>query len=62
MSNDDSFLQVMANARYHEGGEEAFTSIHERIRRGDIVGVVGHPSRTKKVTLSTVIIKLKDEL
>lgn len=31
---------------------EAFSSVHEHFRRGDIVGVIGTPSRTKKGELS----------
>eukprot|EP00123_Amoebidium_parasiticum_P011875 comp20956_c1_seq1/m.28036 comp20956_c1_seq1/g.28036 ORF comp20956_c1_seq1/g.28036 comp20956_c1_seq1/m.28036 type:complete len:592 (-) comp20956_c1_seq1:83-1858(-) len=44
-------LQVMADARTHaEGGD--FTEVHSRIRRGDIVGVKGRPSKTKRGELS----------
>lgn len=44
-------LQVMANARSYSS-EEAFNTDTDRIRRGDIVGVVGHPGKTKKGELS----------
>lgn len=44
-------LQVMANARSY-ASEEAFNADTDRIRRGDIVGVVGHPGKTKKGELS----------
>ncbi|VDM68512.1 unnamed protein product, partial [Strongylus vulgaris] len=45
-------LQVMANARYHAAGAEDFSKVHERIRRGDIVGFIGHPTRSKTGELS----------
>lgn len=44
-------LQVMANARSYSS-EEAFNKDTDRIRRGDIVGVVGNPGKTKKGELS----------
>ena len=46
-------LQVMANAMMYSSVEE-FTQIVEQIRRGDIVGVEGHPAKTKKGELSIV--------
>ncbi|KAH7727988.1 Krs1p [Aphelenchoides avenae] len=46
-------LQIMANARYHKGTEE-FAALHDRIKRGDIIGVIGHPSRSKSGELSIV--------
>jgi lysyl-tRNA synthetase class 2 len=36
----------------YQGGEEAFKEIHSLIKRGDIVGVVGHPGKSKKGELS----------
>jgi len=46
-------LQVMANAKMYSSAEE-FAAIVEQIRRGDIVGVEGHPAKTKKGELSIV--------
>jgi lysyl-tRNA synthetase class 2 len=46
-------LQVLANARYHKGTEE-FADLHDRIKRGDIIGVIGHPARSKSGELSIV--------
>lgn len=46
-------IQVMANARFYPT-EEEFRAINDRIRRGDIIGVVGHPGKTKKGELSVV--------
>jgi len=41
-------LQIMANAKYFKGGD--FEEAVDRVRRGDIIGFVGHPAKTKKVT------------
>jgi lysyl-tRNA synthetase class 2 len=46
-------LQILANARYHKGSLE-FAELHERIKRGDIVGINGYPSRSKSSELSIV--------
>lgn len=43
-------LQVMANAKYF-GDQEKFEVVMDRIRRGDVVGFVGHPAKTKKVNI-----------
>ena len=42
-------IQVFANATFHEGD---FKAAHINIRRGDIVGIVGFPGRTKPGALS----------
>ncbi|PIO63707.1 lysine--tRNA ligase [Teladorsagia circumcincta] len=47
-------LQVMANARYHKAGADNFTIVHDRIKRGDIVGFTGFPTRTKTGELSVL--------
>jgi lysyl-tRNA synthetase class 2 len=44
----------MANARYYEGDEAAFTKDTEKLRRGDIIGVRGFPGKTKKGELSVI--------
>lgn len=46
-------LQVMANVRGYSS-EEAFYADTAKIRRGDIVGVVGVPGKTKKGELSVM--------
>ncbi|RWS22808.1 lysyl-tRNA synthetase-like protein, partial [Leptotrombidium deliense] len=46
-------IQVMANANYYSSAE-AFGVINERIKRGDIIGCLGHPGKTKKGELSIV--------
>lgn len=49
-----SKIQIMANANHYATGVEDFFKINERVRRGDIVGVVGNPGKTKKGELSIV--------
>ncbi|KAF9005910.1 lysine-tRNA ligase [Cyathus striatus] len=44
-------VQIMATQQDSENPDE-FVAIHEAFRRGDIVGVTGTPSRTKKGELS----------
>lgn len=51
-------LQVMANAKLYES-EESFVADIDRFRRGDIVGIVGHPGKTKKGELSIMPTKIK---
>ncbi|CAG0915638.1 unnamed protein product [Notodromas monacha] len=47
-------LQVMANARFYEGGEAAFAKDTAKLRRGDIIGARGFPGKTKKGELSMI--------
>lgn len=54
LHGDGAKVQVMADARLSELDADAFAALHASSRRGDIVGVVGHPSRTKKGELSVV--------
>ena len=51
-------IQVMANARMYKGSEEDFLSDIGKLRRGDIIGAVGHPGKTKKGELSVMPTKL----
>lgn len=46
-------IQVMANAKMYES-EEKFVADTDKLRRGDIIGCVGHPGKTKKGELSIV--------
>lgn len=46
-------LQIMANARNYSS-EEAFVKDSEKIKRGDIIGCVGNPGKTKKGELSII--------
>eukprot|EP00039_Didymoeca_costata_P018484 m.333655 g.333655 ORF g.333655 m.333655 type:complete len:573 (-) comp17189_c0_seq1:143-1861(-) len=51
-------VQIMANYQFHkdtdEKGENNFAEIHGVLRRGDIVGVTGVPTRTKRNELSMI--------
>lgn len=51
-------LQVMANARLYES-EELFESDLPKLRRGDIIGCVGNPGKTKKGELSIMPKRIK---
>ncbi|KAH8107654.1 lysyl-tRNA synthetase [Cristinia sonorae] len=44
-------VQIMAQ-KQDAKDPESFVAVHDNIRRGDIVGVIGSPSRTKKGELS----------
>uniref|UniRef100_A0A7E4UM55 Lysine--tRNA ligase n=1 Tax=Panagrellus redivivus TaxID=6233 RepID=A0A7E4UM55_PANRE len=46
-------LQILANAKYHKAAIE-FGDLHDRIKRGDIIGVIGHPTRSDRGELSIV--------
>ncbi|XP_050579083.1 lysine--tRNA ligase isoform X3 [Bombus affinis] len=46
-------IQVMANARQYKDGEK-FATDTSKIRRGDIIGVVGNPGKTKKGEFSII--------
>ncbi|XP_063617527.1 lysine--tRNA ligase isoform X2 [Cydia splendana] len=46
-------IQVMANAKLYES-EDKFAPDTDKLRRGDIIGCVGHPGKTKKGELSIV--------
>lgn len=46
-------IQVMANAKMYES-EEKFATDTDKLRRGDVIGCVGHPGKTKKGELSVV--------
>ncbi|EDO45972.1 predicted protein [Nematostella vectensis] len=49
LRGEGSKLQVMADAR---ASEQDFNAVHDKIRRGDIIGVKGKPGKTKKGELS----------
>ncbi len=44
--SDDTKVQIMANKQLY-GAEDVFVKDHVNIRRGDIIGVVGFPGRSK---------------
>ena len=45
--SDDTKIQIMSNLQFYTDGDNKFVSDHLNIRRGDIVGIVGNPGRTK---------------
>lgn len=45
-------VQVMADARKSDLDEEEFTKYHSGVKRGDIVGIVGFPGKSKRGELS----------
>ena len=49
---DGARLQVMADARVSELDGDGFARAHNEIKRGDIVGVRGHPGKSQKGELS----------
>lgn len=46
-------IQVMANARLYRS-EEEYAKDSDKLRRGDIIGCIGHPGKTKKGELSII--------
>ncbi|KAG9510204.1 Lysine--tRNA ligase, partial [Fragariocoptes setiger] len=46
-------IQIMANANHYSDPQE-FVKVNDQLKRGDIIGVRGHPSKTKKGELSIV--------
>ncbi|XP_046364645.2 lysine--tRNA ligase-like isoform X1 [Haliotis rufescens] len=53
LRGEDVKIQVMANAKHYRP-EEAFESVMDKVKRGDIIGVRGRPGKTKKGELSIV--------
>jgi lysyl-tRNA synthetase class 2 len=45
-------IQIMSDLQRYQGGEEAFREVHNLVKRGDLVGVVGVPGKSKKGELS----------
>jgi len=57
--NGDGFkVQVMSQIQHYGEGEDAFFKIHNKLRRGDIIGVVGMPGKSMKGELSIFPSKL----
>eukprot|EP01053_Blabericola_migrator_P000269 Blabericola_migrator_1__268@NODE_106_length_14174_cov_318_190118_g94_i0_p3_GENE_NODE_106_length_14174_cov_318_190118_g94_i0NODE_106_length_14174_cov_318_190118_g94_i0_p3_ORF_typecomplete_len578_score120_49tRNAsynt_2/PF00152_20/2_5e95tRNA_anticodon/PF01336_25/1_2e09tRNAsynt_2d/PF01409_20/5_6e05tRNAsynt_2d/PF01409_20/2_8DUF1477/PF07346_11/0_28SWISNF_Ssr4/PF08549_10/0_3SWISNF_Ssr4/PF08549_10/1_4e04UPF0767/PF15990_5/24UPF0767/PF15990_5/6_5e02_NODE_106_length_14174_cov_318_190118_g94_i01233714070 len=52
LHGDDAKIQVMADASNYAAGAEAYLSVCNRVRRGDIMGVTGFPGRSKRGELS----------
>ena len=49
---DGMKVQIMSDVSTFDGTEDEFRDIHNLIKRGDIVGVVGFPGKSKKGELS----------
>jgi lysyl-tRNA synthetase, class II len=47
LKGDGKKLQVMCNTANHKGQKD-FHEVHSVFRRGDIIGVIGRPGRTKR--------------
>jgi lysyl-tRNA synthetase, class II len=58
LNGDGLKVQIMSDVSIFEGGEEKFRETHNLIKRGDIVGVVGFPGKSKKGELSIFPTKL----
>jgi lysyl-tRNA synthetase class 2 len=52
VQGDGATIQVMASESAYAAGAEAFQNMYRQIRRGDIVGFVGSPGKSKKGELS----------
>ena len=49
---DGEKVQVMADVTMAGGDAEAFEALHATVKIGDIVGIEGHPGKSKKGELS----------
>ncbi|KAI4836298.1 lysine--tRNA ligase [Plasmodium brasilianum] len=49
---DGEKIQVLANYAFHDHTKTNFAECYDKIRRGDIVGIVGFPGKSKKGELS----------
>ena len=49
---DGAKIQMMSDVKTYEDDEDGFYKIHNTLRRGDIVGIVGFPGKSKKGELS----------
>jgi len=52
LRGDGAKIQIMSDLKTYAAGEEAFYKIHRILKRGDIIGVKGHPGKSKKGELS----------
>jgi len=51
LRGDGEKIQIMSDLKTYEN-EEGFKKIHRTVKRGDIIGVVGYPGKSKKGELS----------
>mmetsp|Transcript_8218 Transcript_8218/g.21165 ORF Transcript_8218/g.21165 Transcript_8218/m.21165 type:complete len:594 (+) Transcript_8218:156-1937(+) len=59
VQGDGAKVQVISDLRHFAGEEEAFHAINAETRRGDIVGAVGIPGKSKRGELSVFVTDLK---
>ena len=52
-------VQIMSDPRSYEEGSDAWEVINDQLRRGDVVGVVGKPGKSKRGELSIFPTKLQ---
>lgn len=52
LRGDGTKIQVLSQIQHTEGDNEAFIAIHDRLRQGDIIGVIGFPGKSKSGELS----------
>ena len=50
LRGDGAKIQVMADAKVHADGD--FEAAHSNLKRGDVIGLVGYPGKSKKGELS----------
>ncbi len=56
---DGAKVQVMSSLKSYAAGEEEFYKIHRLIKRGDVIGVKGHPGKSKKGELSLFPVEIQ---
>lgn len=62
LTADEAKVQIIANLQNHkveDNNNEEFGSIHDRFNRGDIIGAVGHPGKSKRGELSLFVTSVK---
>lgn len=59
LQGDGMRVQLMSSRREYAAGEDAFDSVHRMLRRGDIVGCTGSPSRSRSGELSVLVTHLQ---
>lgn len=55
---DGAKVQIMSDLKTYAEGDEAFYKIHRTLKRGDIVGIKGHPGKSKTGELSIFPIEI----
>ena len=48
-------VQIMANASRYNGSEDDFLEDTKKLKRGDIIGVIGHPGIKKSLEVYLVV-------